>query len=27
VPLAVAAFFVYRSRHRDEPDDDDFDLL
>lgn len=27
VPLAVAGFFVYRSRHRDEPDDDDFDLL
>jgi len=26
VPLAGAGFFVYRSRHRDEPDDDDLDL-
>ncbi|MGZ4319026.1 MAG: hypothetical protein ACXVRD_06855 [Gaiellaceae bacterium] len=27
VPLAGAGFFVYRSRHQDEPDDDDLDLL
>jgi hypothetical protein len=27
VPLAVGGFFVYRSRHQDEPDDDDLDLL
>ena len=27
VPLVGVGFFVYRSRHRDEPDDDDFDLL
>jgi hypothetical protein len=28
VPLAVAGFFVYRSRHRDDaPDDDDLDLF
>jgi hypothetical protein len=27
VPLAVAGFFVYRSRHQDDrPDDDDIDL-
>ena len=27
VPLAGAGFFFYRSRHQDEPDDDDLDLL
>jgi hypothetical protein len=28
VPLAGVGFFVYRSRHHDEPDnDDDLDLL
>jgi hypothetical protein len=26
VPISAAAFFVYRARHRDEPEDDDFDL-
>jgi hypothetical protein len=26
VPVSAAAFFVYRARHRDEPEDDDFDL-
>jgi hypothetical protein len=28
VPLAAAAFFVYRARHQnDDPDEDDLDLL
>jgi hypothetical protein len=27
VPLVGAGFLVYRSRHQDEPDDDDLDLL
>lgn len=27
IPLFAAAFLVYRARHRDEPDDDDLDLL
>jgi hypothetical protein len=27
VPLSAAGFFVYRARHRDEPDEDDLDLL
>jgi hypothetical protein len=27
IPLAVAGFFFYRARHRDEPDEDDLDLL
>jgi hypothetical protein len=27
VPASAAAFFVYRARHRDEPDEDDFDLF
>jgi hypothetical protein len=26
VPISAAAFFVYRARHRDEPEDDEFDL-
>ena len=27
VPLCAVGFFVYRARHRDEPDEDDLDLL
>jgi len=27
VPLFAAAFLVYRHRHRDDPDEDDLDLL
>ena len=27
VPVSAAAFFVYRARHRDEPEEDDLDLL
>ena len=27
VPVSAAAFFVYRARHRDEPDEHDLDLL
>lgn len=27
IPLFAAAFLVYRSRHRDDPDEDDLDLL
>jgi hypothetical protein len=26
VPVVAAAFFVYRAKYRNEPDDDDFDL-
>ena len=26
VPLAAGAFFVYRARHKDDPDEDDLDL-
>jgi hypothetical protein len=27
VPLFAGAFFVYRARYRDEPDENDLDLL
>ena len=27
VPLSAGAFFVYRARHVDDPDEDDLDLL
>ena len=27
VPLAAGGFFVYRARHKDDPDDDDLDLF
>jgi fatty acid desaturase len=27
VPLSAGAFFFYRARHRDEPDEDDLDLF
>ena len=27
VPASAAAFFVYRVRHRDDPDEHDLDLL
>jgi hypothetical protein len=27
VPLAAAGFFVYRARHKDDPDNDDLDLF
>jgi hypothetical protein len=26
VPLSAAAFFVYRAKYRNEPEEDDFDL-
>jgi len=26
IPLAAGAFFVYRARHKNEPEEDDFDL-
>jgi hypothetical protein len=27
VPVSAAAFFVYRARHRDDPDEHDLDVL
>ena len=27
VPISAAGFFVYRARHRDEPDENDLDVL